>query len=115
MYFSEYMYPLIPVIWHTAATHAATAAAEIAKEICDTKLQAQTVSSGIWLTIRILPLPVPAAAVFELIDQIAVITVRGFHCLSTFGMLERCHLIAKSGMGERTVVIPSGIPVLHAV
>ena len=42
MYFSEYMYPLIPVIWHTAATHAATAAAEIAKEICDTKLQQQS-------------------------------------------------------------------------
>lgn len=73
--FSEYMYPLIPVIRHTAAAHSATAATEIAKEICDTKLQAQTVSSGIWLTISILSLPVPASSVLELIDQVAVITV----------------------------------------
>ena len=62
-----------------AALHETTADFAVAEQIRYAELHTQAVSHRIWLSIGILLLLIPAAAIFKLIDKISVICIRRLH------------------------------------
>ena len=63
----------------TTETTETTEAAKITEQIRYAELHTQAVSHRIWLSIGILLLLIPAAAIFKLIDKISVICIRRLH------------------------------------